>query len=78
MVQNNDKLIALLESLRRNHLIVEGDCWYSCPKAIGWDGESACCNDQEGSECNCGADEHNARLDEAIAIVRGESKNAGQ
>lgn len=77
MAQNNDKLIALLESLRRNHLIVEDDCWYSCPKAIGWDGEPACCNDQYGSECNCGADEHNARLDEAIAIVRGESKDAG-
>jgi len=53
------------------HLIVDGDCWYSCPKARDPDDPtlSACCDDrQDPDECNCGADRRNeavtALLDE--------------
>lgn len=49
-----------LEALRRTHVTCE-DCWYSCPKS----GE--CCNEYEGSECNCGADEANERIDAILA-----------
>ncbi len=49
-----------LDSLRLAHHKSD-DCWYSCPKS----GES--CNDEEGDGCNCGADEHNARIDAILA-----------
>jgi len=54
-------IMAELEKLRRTHLVVEEDCWYSCPKS----GE--CCNSvQNETNCNCGADEHNEILDGII------------
>lgn len=56
------ELITQLEELRRVHRQSE-DCWYSCPKS----GE--CCNDNLPDECNCGADEHNAKLDAVIANI---------
>ncbi len=37
------------------------DCWYSCPKS------GACCDDTaDPTECTCGADAHNAKIDEAL------------
>lgn len=51
----------LLNSLRRSHLVVDGDCWFSCPKS----GE--CCNEVLKDVCTCGADAHNARIDAALA-----------
>lgn len=50
-------ILAELERLRLTHYICE-DCWYSCPKST-----EGCCDDNQGSECNCGADAHNAILD---------------
>jgi len=35
------------------------DGWYSCPKA-----EDGCFDDSRGPECDCGADEHNAKVEE--------------
>jgi hypothetical protein len=49
------------------HLIVDGDCWFSCPLS----GE--CCNDEEPERCNCGADERNAAIQSALAAVRWEA-----
>lgn len=57
-------ILAELEKLRQHHVYCE-DCWYSCPKA-----EDSCCDDRQGNECNCGADEHNAILDGIIAYMR--------
>lgn len=48
-----------LEQLRQSHYECE-DCWYSCPKS------DACCNDEAASVCNCGADQHNALVDEIL------------
>jgi hypothetical protein len=62
-----DRLIALA---RREHLVVDGDCWYSCPKAPSdWRAGSACCDEAAVArgECTCGADAHNDRVD---AFVR--------
>ena len=63
---NTEELIERLEGLRRGHLQVEEDCWYSCPKS-----EEGCCNEWAGPECDCGADAHNAELDAIIADLRG-------
>lgn len=54
------KLREALEKARIKHLVVDGDCWFSCPKS----GE--CCNDNAPDECNCGADRHNQAIDEAL------------
>jgi len=47
----------LVQLARREHHYCE-DSWYSCPKA-----EGGCSNDSAGSECDCGADKHNAKVD---------------
>ena len=55
-----EELILELGGLaHRSHFWVDGDNWYSCPKA-----PDGCSNDAAGTECNCGADEHNAKVDE--------------
>lgn len=55
-------LRAALVAAKVPHLVVDGDCWFSCPKS----GE--CCDDTAPEDkCNCGADEHNARIDAALA-----------
>jgi hypothetical protein len=51
-----NKLWELKRLAIRNHYRCE-DCWYSCPKA-----PEGCCNDAEGPECNCGADDHNDKV----------------
>ena len=64
-MDNAMDIIAELEKLRRTHLVVEEDCWYSCPKS----GE--CCNSvQNETNCNCGADEHNKILDGIIECLK--------
>ena len=50
----------LIRLAKRSHDTCE-DPWYNCPKS-----EEPCLNDAAGSECNCGADNHNA-LVQAIA-----------
>lgn len=57
-----------LESLRRPHLNVEGDCWFSCPLATWENGSSACCNDQP-KVCDCGAETHNGIVDFLLDLV---------
>ena len=46
---------------KRSHFWVDEDNWYSCPKA-----PDGCLNDAAGTECNCGADEHNAEVDKLV------------
>ena len=51
-----------LEKARIAHLVVDGDCWFSCPKS------DECCDDRRDKNvCDCGADAHNERLDKALA-----------
>lgn len=57
-------MLAELEKLRQNHLTVDEDCWYSCPKS-----EDYCNTSQRSVECNCGADEHNKILDGIISFL---------
>jgi len=51
------ELKALLREAKRRHYYC-ADPWYSCPKADG-----GCANEALDDECDCGADEWNARID---------------
>lgn len=65
-------LLTALTAARPKHLVVEGDCWFSCPKAKSdYSDGSACCNDEEVAAglCTCGADKVNALIDIALARV---------
>lgn len=57
-LQIRTHVAALVLLATRQHYYCE-DSWYSCPKA-----EGGCLNEAWGSDCNCGADEHNKRVDE--------------
>ena len=60
-IARRDEIIARLKealpTFKRGHYYCD-DCWYSCPKA-----EDGCCDEGAGEDCNCGADEWNARID---------------
>jgi hypothetical protein len=56
---------ALLESLRRPHLVCD-DSWYSCPAS------GDCSNESASTECACGADRTNKIIDEALTQHDGE------
>jgi len=65
-------LLTLRRQVER-HLIVDEDCWYSCPLAAYADtGEPACCNDRavERGECTCGAEAKVATVDALLAALR--------
>jgi hypothetical protein len=58
--------VELANLAKREHYFCE-DIWYSCPKA-----EGGCANDAEGDECTCGADAHNAKVNELLAAALAE------
>jgi hypothetical protein len=58
------RLAGVLEKVKRRHLVVEDDPYFSCPAS----GE--CCDPNCGTRCECGADEANAQIDEALAAFR--------
>jgi hypothetical protein len=61
---NQRNLIQQLAGLaRRKHYTCE-DPWYSCPQS-----ECGSANDNAGAECDCGADEHNAKVDAICAAL---------
>lgn len=54
----------LREKLRREHLVVDEDCYYSCPKS------GQCCNENKPEDrCECGADRHNANLEDLLRVL---------
>ena len=56
------ELVTMLRESKRVHFWVDEDNWYSCPKA-----PDGCSNEDRGTECLCGADEWNAKIDELLA-----------
>jgi hypothetical protein len=52
-----------LKNSRQTHYYCE-DTWYSCPKH-----EDGCANDSQGSECNCGSDSANLKIDKTIKAL---------
>ena len=67
---NKEKLLKLVETLRaagqrRWHVGLEWDTWENCPKH-----PEGCSNpEHEEGACTCGADEHNAAVDEAAKAL---------
>ena len=55
--------VELAALAKREHCYCE-DSWYSCPKAT-----DGCADDYQGSDCNCGADAHNAKVDALVAAL---------
>ncbi len=56
-------LVAALEGLRRSHTACD-DNWYSCPLS-----DEGCANESE-TDCNCGAQEHNAKIEAMLAAMK--------
>lgn len=53
-----------LTKLKRKHSTCE-DSWYSCPAS------GDCIRDGHGGKCDCGADQDNAMIDEALRLLGG-------
>jgi hypothetical protein len=70
MKPTDQELIAFLVEAKRGHYYCE-DCWYSCPKAA-----EGCCDESQGTDCNCGADEWNAKVDAMIARLEPQEDKA--
>lgn len=78
MITNKIKLLEALTKLRRQHHLSD-DCWYSCPKTKlmpddPYNYYMKNCNEDSGSECNCGADAYNKILDEVLDYIAREMK----
>jgi hypothetical protein len=66
MTNTTRDLIQQLAGLaRRKHYTCE-DSWYSCPQS-----EGGSANEHAGTKCDCGAAEHNAKVDAIAAELRG-------
>lgn len=65
-MKNKMDIINEILSLKIAHFEC-GDNWYSCPKSL-----NGCDNDLIDGECNCGADEHNAKVDVIIEKIKEE------
>ena len=62
----DERMIEELVSLAiRPHYNCEDDTFYGCPKSV-----DGCSDDNAGTECNCGADEHNARVLNLASLLR--------
>jgi len=58
-----DLIQQLVGLARRKHYTCE-DSWYSCPQS-----ECGSANEHAGTKCDCGADEHNAKVDAICAAL---------
>ncbi len=58
-----DEMLYMAQCLKIEHEIAD-DCRQSCPKA------ESCDFDRGTTECWCGADKHNARVDTLMAKIR--------
>lgn len=58
----NQQLRALLLESKRQHYRCD-DAWYSCPMD-----EEGCSDTSKEKECDCGADDWNAKVDAALAL----------
>lgn len=65
MTDTTRDLIQQLAGLaKREHYTCEEDSWYNCPRS-----EGGSANDNAGEECDCGADEHNAKVDAICGLL---------
>ncbi len=56
-----EKLVKeLIQLAKQSHYTCDMDTWYNCPLSI----EGCPDSSYEKNKCNCGAEEHNKRVDE--------------
>lgn len=66
-------LLELIRGLKITHHVSE-DCWYTCPaNNLEPDNIEQCCREGAGTECDCGADKHNAKVDEVLSLLGAET-----
>jgi hypothetical protein len=70
LIVASDTLLEKLEKLRSKHFVCD-DPYYSCPLGVESWVVSKESSDVTEEDCDCGAREHNALLDEIIEIVKG-------
>lgn len=63
-MSNRDKLVEILESLRKTEHDECEDCWYSCPAR-----PEEYCGQDDSKECNCGMEYINNKIDQAIQLL---------
>jgi len=62
LVDVNAKRTLLDDLIAERHLVVDGDCWYTCPAATEKrDGGENCDDDRRGGPCDCGLTERTER-----------------
>lgn len=71
------RVLAEVEAKRRilgematwKHVVVEGDCWYTCGAALEERDGGECCDiDELGKRCNCGLDGRRDRIGRLLAL----------
>lgn len=62
-------IAALISLAKLEHYNCELDTWYGCPLSV--DG----CSQDIPKVCNCGADEHNRKVDEVAAKLNKAGRN---
>lgn len=58
------ELLQMVHELRPKHYRCDDDTWYSCPKA-----PEGCADDSAGTDCRCGADAANKRIDNRLKML---------
>jgi len=57
----------LADLVAERHLVVDGDCWFTCPAATeDRDGGECCDDDRRGGPCDCGRD---ARVGRRVRLL---------
>lgn len=56
----------LEDALAQRHMVIDGDCWYTCPAATEERDGGSTCDETAGSTCGCGRD---ARLQRTVAAL---------
>jgi hypothetical protein len=57
------KIKDFLKNSEKAHNYCE-ETWYSCPKS-----DEGCANDEEGENCNCGAEKYNMQLVSILSML---------
>ena len=71
-----DELKEIITSLRRNgHHLEDGDCWFSCPQHPNYCGILLEDTEEDELPCYCGLEEHDNKIDRALAIIEKEIMN---
>lgn len=69
LAECESKRALIAETIATRHLVVAGDCWFTCPAATQErEGETCCNDDRRGDPCDCGRDWKVDRLLRLLAL----------